>query len=93
MGKEIAALNAAGRAEEAVGLYELFLAGCDEKAQEVDDSGGGLGQFFQELFSSWVKARQKALSPAGETVRQIIDWMENDDYGFCYELDGDLVEV
>ena len=32
----------------AVTLYETFLAGCYEKAEEVDDSSGSFGQFVEQ---------------------------------------------
>jgi hypothetical protein len=35
--------------ERAVTLYELFLAGCYEKAEELDDSSGGFGMFVEGL--------------------------------------------
>jgi hypothetical protein len=43
-------------AERAMRLYETFLAGCYEKAEEVDDSGGNLGMFVGGLYSAltWV---------------------------------------
>jgi len=75
-----------GEADRAVRLYEMFLSGCYEKAEEIDDSGGNLGMFFQDLFVSWIKARQKAGHAAEETVGDILNWMENDDYGFCYNI-------
>jgi hypothetical protein len=34
---------------EAVDLYDAFLAGCYEKAEEIDDSSGGFGEFIGEL--------------------------------------------
>lgn len=48
--KRIDALVKNGEAERAVGLYEMFLSGCYEKAEEIDDSGGNLGMFFGQLF-------------------------------------------
>lgn len=36
-----------GEAERAVGLYEIFLSGCYEKADEIDDSDGDLGYTIQ----------------------------------------------
>lgn len=36
----------------AAALYEAFLAGCYEKAEEIDDSSGSFGQFVGELFCS-----------------------------------------
>jgi hypothetical protein len=52
-----------GNAERAVSLYEIFLSGCYEKADEIDDSGGDLGMFFEDLFCAWINARQKAKKP------------------------------
>jgi len=71
-----------GEADQAVRLYEMFLSGCYEKAEEIDDSSGNLGMFFQDLFLSWIKTRQKAGHAAEETVGEILNWMENDEYGF-----------
>ena len=78
-----------GEADIAVRLYEMFLSGCYEKAEEIDDSGGNLGMFFEDLFLSWIKARQKAGRPAEENVGDILNWMENDDYGFCYKEENE----
>ena len=42
----------------AAALYETFLAGCYEKADELDDSSGSFGQFVGDLIRGWIKARQ-----------------------------------
>ena len=65
--KRIDALVKNGEAERAVGLYKMFLSGCYEKAEEIDDSGGNLGMFFEQLFCAWIKARQKAGRKHGVT--------------------------
>jgi hypothetical protein len=57
---QIDALVKDEQAERAVSLYEIFLSGCYEKADEIDDSGGSLGMFFEDLFCAWIIARQKA---------------------------------
>jgi hypothetical protein len=44
----------------AVGLYEIFLAGCQAKADELDDSSGSFGRFAQDLICGWIKARQSS---------------------------------
>jgi len=93
IGRKIGKLVENGEAARAVPLYEIFLAGCYEKAEEIDDSGGDLGMFFGEVFVSWIKVRQKAKCDPGETVHQILQWMENDDYGFCYNIEKELVKV
>ena len=46
--------------ERAIALDETFIAGCYEKAEEVDDSSGSFGAFGGSLFSGWVTARQAA---------------------------------
>ena len=90
---KIDALMKDGQAERAVSLYEIFLSGCYEKADEIDDSGGNLGMFFEELFCAWINARQKAKYDPEETVQNILRWMDNDDYGFCYEIERSVVKV
>lgn len=93
MKHQIDTLVEADEAQRAVGLYELFLSGCYEKADDVDDSGGNLGMFFEDLFVSWIRAREEAGCDVGETVRHIVRWMDNDDYGFCYEIEGQVAKV
>ncbi|MFH1242651.1 MAG: hypothetical protein V1689_09860 [Pseudomonadota bacterium] len=90
---KIDALMESGETDRAVRLYEMFLSGCYEKAEEVDDSSGNLGGFFQDLFLSWIKARQKAGHAAEETVGDILNWIVNDDYGFCYDIEKEVAKV
>ncbi len=80
-------------AARAVQLYETYLAGCYEKAEEIDDSSGNFGMFVDGLFRGWVKARQTAGADSDETARRLVAWMDDDPYGFCYQLERDLVKV
>ena len=82
-----------GDAARTVKLFELFIAGCYEKMNEVDDSSGNMGMFWEELFCSWIVARQEARCDAEETVRQMLKWMDNDDYGVCYKIEDDITKV
>lgn len=77
----------------AVGPYETFVAGCYEKAEELDDSSGNFGMFVDSLYCGWIKARQAAGSDPDETARLLLDRMENDPYGFAYTLERDAVRV
>jgi len=77
----------------AVALYETFLAGCHEKAEEVNDSSGSLGQFVDELFCGWIKARQAACADPDETAPRLLGWMDDDPYEFCCHLEKDAVKV
>ncbi len=90
---KIDALVKEGHAERAVSLYEIFLSGCYEKANEIDDSGGDLGMFFEDLFCAWINARQKAKYNPEETVQNILRWMDNDEYGFCYNIESNVVKA
>jgi hypothetical protein len=77
----------------AVALYATFLAGCYEKAEELDDSSVNFGMFIDGLFRGWVKARQAAGADPDETARRLVGWMDDDEYGFCYQIERDLVKV
>jgi hypothetical protein len=80
-------------ARRAVGLYETFLAGGYEKAEEVDDSGGNFSMFVVSLYCGWIRARQAASADADETARLLLGRMETDPYGFTYTLERDAVKV
>jgi hypothetical protein len=74
-------------------LWETFLAGCLEKAEEIDDSSGMFGQFVESLYCNWLQARQAAGTDTVETVSQLLNWMDDDPYGFCHHLENELVNV
>ena len=77
----------------AASLYESFLAGCYAKAEEIDNSSGSFGQFVGELFCGWIKTRQAASADPDDTAARLLVWMDNDPYGFCYELGSDAAKV
>jgi len=73
--------------DRATALYEAFLAGCYEKADELDGSSGSFGQCVQDLFRSWIKARRAAGADPDDTATRLLAWMDDDPYGFCYQLE------
>ncbi|HZL55899.1 MAG TPA: hypothetical protein VFC21_02390 [Bryobacteraceae bacterium] len=77
----------------AVALYETLLAGCNAKAEEIDDSDGEFGMFASGLYSGWIGARQAAGADRGETARNLLAWMDDDSYGFCDDLGLAAVKV
>jgi len=85
--------SAAANPAQAVDLYETFLAGCYEKAGEIDDSSGSFGDFVGQLHCGWIRARQAAGGDAGETATRLLAWMEADPYGFCHNLERDAAKV
>jgi tetratricopeptide (TPR) repeat protein len=74
-------------------LYETFLAGCYEKAEEVDDSSGSFGMFAQFLISGWITARQASGACPQQTTTRLLAWMDNDEYGFCHRLEREIATV
>jgi len=79
--------------ERAAHLFETFIAACHEKADEIDDSSGNLGMLVEDLFRDWIKARQAANHDPDETAKSLLFWMEDDPYGFCHDLDREVVKV
>jgi tetratricopeptide (TPR) repeat protein len=74
-------------------LYETFLAGCYEKAEEFHDSSGYLGQFVAGLIRGWIKARQASGADSDETAARLLAWMDNDPYALCYEVEKDAAKA
>ena len=77
----------------AVSLYETFLAACYLKIEELDDSSGSFGQFVDDLYCGWIKARQADGADPDETASRLLTWMDQDEYGFCHRLEMDAVKV
>jgi uncharacterized Zn finger protein len=80
-----------GMATRTVALLELFIAGCYEKSEEIDDSGDEFGRFVRDLFCGWIRARQAAGADSEETVKSLYAWIQNDDYGYCHDLEPQAV--
>lgn len=80
-------------ARRAVRLLEAFIVGCYEKSEEINESSGGFGVFVRSLFCDWIRARQAAGAGADETVRMLLSWIENDDYGYGHCLAEKATEV
>ncbi len=79
--------------ERAVTLYETFLAACYVKIEELDDSSGSFGQLVDELYCGWIKARQAGGADPEETASRLLTWINQDDYGFCYRLEMEVVKI
>ena len=77
----------------AAGLYESFLAGCKEKAEELDDSSGSFGQFTRDLICRWIKATQTSGADPNDTAATLLGWMDNDPYAFCYQIEKDVAKA
>jgi hypothetical protein len=89
----VAAQIAALVPARAASLYETFIAGCHEKAEELDDSDGAFGSFVASLFCSWAKARRAAGADPDDTACRLLAWMDEDPYGFCHRLEQELVKA
>jgi hypothetical protein len=73
----------------AAALYETFLAGCYQKAEELHDSSGSFGQFVGDLICKWIKARQASGADPDETAARLLAWMDDDPYALCYDIEKD----
>jgi hypothetical protein len=89
---EIAKVVSADPARGVV-LYETFIAGCTLKAEDLDDSDGEFGTFAGGLYCGWIAARQAAGADCGQTAKLLLAWMDDDDYGFCNDLERSAVKV
>ncbi len=76
-----------------VALLETFIAGAYEKAEEVDDSDGDFGRFAGGLCCTWVTGRQAAASEPADTAARLLEWMDDDPYGFCNQLEREAAGV
>ncbi|MGC9969937.1 MAG: DUF6880 family protein [Bryobacteraceae bacterium] len=77
----------------AVALYDTLLAGCHEKAGELDDSSGSFGQYVGGLICGWILARQAAGADADKTAGRLVAWMDDDSYAFCYRIEADVARA
>jgi tetratricopeptide (TPR) repeat protein len=69
-----------------------MLLGVYDKIEEADDECY-LSMLFHRLACGWIQARQAAGQPAEETVRQLLNWMKNDHYGFWLQIEKDVIKV
>ena len=76
----------------AVRLYEAFIAACYLKADEID-SEWEFGRFIGEFACGWIRARQASGADRSETARNLLSWIDRDDYGFFNDLGSDAVKV
>jgi|SRR5579863_342227 len=75
----------------AVPIYEVFIAGCLEKGDEVDDSGNDLGSFLDELACAWSQACEAAGMKGDEYVRKLAHWIDADGIGFFSDLESTVL--
>jgi hypothetical protein len=90
--REIAAMVSDDGPLRASRLYEIFIAACFLKADQID-SEWEFGRFIAELACGWIRARQEAEASAESTARTLLSWMDRDDYGFFNDLGSDAAKV
>jgi tetratricopeptide (TPR) repeat protein len=89
--KRIDRLIHRGGARRAIGLCEAFIAGCVEKAGEVNKSSSLRESFIEDLISTWIRARQAAETDPSETAEILLAWMDSDGYGLPSDLEATAV--
>ena len=68
--------------EQLFELYNVFLAGCFEKAEEIFDDLCSFETFVRNLFPDWVVAAQISMSPE-VLLKRLENWENSDDYGLA----------
>lgn len=86
-------LRSSGLANDAAHLYEIFLAGSFEKANEVDDSDGDFAFWIRDLLSDLVESLQEGEHPPDKIAAKIVGWIDKDEYGFTDYFDNELFKV
>jgi hypothetical protein len=92
MHRKLEVLVKAGEATRAVRIYEIMLSGVYAKIEEADDECD-LAMLFHRLACGWIRARQAADLPCEETISQLLNWMKNDNYGFCYKIEKEVIKA
>lgn len=92
MHRKLESLVKGGEAARAVRLYEVLLTGVYAKIEEADDECD-LAMLFHRLACGWIRARQAAGLPGEETISQLLNWKKNDNYGFCYEIEKEVIKA
>jgi tetratricopeptide (TPR) repeat protein len=77
--------------KSALPLFKIFIAGCLEKANELDDSGGNLGMFLDDLFLKWTWCCEASEMPKEEYLQNLKHWLTVDEMGYCYDLENTII--
>ena len=77
----------------AAALYEMLLAGLSDKAEDIDDSDGEMGELAGDLIGRWIRARRAATADPDETARNLLAWEEDDPYGMYNDCGCQAVEA
>lgn len=72
-------------------IFDIFIAGCFEKSEEVDDSGDDLGSFLNDLVCSWTKCCEAAGISGDEYLKKLKRWMDVDNIGYFYDLECTII--
>jgi hypothetical protein len=83
----------ADRPEWATAQFELLLAACYEKTNELDDSSGSLGMFVERLFCGWAQARLASKADPEQTASWLLARMDEDPHGYCLHLESEVAKV
>lgn len=89
---KIASLTATD-ASRAAALYEIFLAACCLKIEELDDSSGYLGEFVDDLVCGWIQARQADGANPNDTASRLLTWMDHDEFGLFFQVEKRAARV
>ena len=79
------------RPKDSLPIFEIFIAGCLEKGDEIDDSGNDLGSFLDELACAWTRCCHDAGMKGDEYIRKLAHWIDADSIGFFSDLESTII--
>ena len=86
-------LRSKGQFSDAARLFEIFLAGSFEKADEADDSSGDVAFWIRGLMTDIVETLQDGQEIPEKIAAKIIGWLDKDGHGFTDHFDSELLHV
>ncbi len=74
-------------------IFELFMGGCLTKCEEIDDSGGDLGMFMDDIILKWTRCCETTGMSGENFVRKLSHWKKVDHYGFYSDIEMTVIPV
>jgi len=77
--------------KDALPVFDVFIVGCLEKGDEVDDSSNDLGGFLEEVACAWTRCCEAAGMKGDEYIRKLAHWIDADTIGFFSDLESTVI--
>lgn len=85
------ALFADKQPKKALPIFDIFIAGCLEKGNEIDDSSNDLGSFLDELACAWTRCCSASGMKDDDYIRKLEHWIKADSIGSFSDLESTVI--